>query len=246
MRSDPTQSASILVLVHTVAPLIDEFAAWCASMLSGVRVFHVLDEPLLERIRRQGGASDVDARRLLEHLQAAENFGADVVLVTCSTVSLLVDSVRSSVKIPVVKIDEAMAAAASRAGSRIALIATNQTTLEPSTTLILAEARIAGRDVVIEPIVVPGALAALMDGDEKTHDRLVAGAIAEAGRRADVAVLAQASMARVMGELSSSGADVPVLASPPFALAEVARALAERGGSVPPEAQAPHVEAPTG
>lgn len=236
MRSEPAESRSVLVLVHTVAPLIDEFACWCAAMVPNVRIFHVLDEPLIERIHRQGVASDVDAQRLLDHLKYAEQFGADVVLVTCSTVSLLVDSVRGHVAVPVVTIDEAMATEAAGTGPRITLIATNETTLEPSATLILAEASLAGRDVAVEAIVVPEALRALLDGDESTHDRLVAQAIAEAGPRSDVVVLAQASMARVMEAISRSGTTVPVLTSPQFALAEVARVLAAAGKAVPLEA----------
>jgi hypothetical protein len=72
----------LLVLVHTVPPLVAEFDALCATMLPGVKVLHVLDEPLLERIRRQGTAGPEDDARLADHVRMAEDVGASAVLVT--------------------------------------------------------------------------------------------------------------------------------------------------------------------
>ncbi len=226
MGSGRVASAATLVLIHTVAPLISEFARWCAEMAPDLNIYHVLDEPLLERIRRRGEGRADDAQRLLEHLEFAVSLNADVVLVTCSTVSLLVDSVRDLVDVPVIKIDEAMAAEAVRSGPRIALIATNETTLEPSMALILGESDRAGLPVEIRVVVVPDALAALLNGDEATHDQLVANAIVEAVPSADVIVLAQASMARATTRLDRGGPLIPVLTSPELALREVVRALA--------------------
>ncbi len=192
MASTDGEPRGTLVLVHTVAPLIDEFARLCRDVLPGVQTFHILDEPLLERIRVRGRGGPEDERRLAAHIEIAESIGSDAVLVTCSTTSVLVDAVRASFAIPVITIDEAMAVEVMRSGPRVALVATNETTLEPSRTLILAEAARTGCPVEVTARVVPNALTALLQGDAAAHDRLVERAIREAAEHADVVVLAQA------------------------------------------------------
>jgi len=213
----------VLVLVHTVPPLVGEFARLTADLLPEARPLHVLDEPLLDHVRTHGsGPGDVD--RLAGHIAAAERVDAAVVLVTCSTISLLVDDVRPRFRVPIVKIDEAMAREAVTSGHRIAIVATNPTTLEPSRVLLAAEAAAAGRDVDLSVLLVEGALTALLNGDGVEHDQLVARGIHEAAGEADVVVLAQASTARVLRDLTDPPA-VPVLASPYLALAQVRRIL---------------------
>ncbi len=225
MESHGGEPEGTLVLVHTVAPLIDEFTRLCDTVLPRVKTFHILDEPLLERITRRGGSGPTDMQRLTGHIAVAVSIDADAVLVTCSTTSMLVDAVRGDFTIPVVKIDEAMAAEAVMAGPRVALIATNHTTLQPSKALILAEAARAGREVDITAVIVADALSALLGGDDEAHDRLVAQAIADAAVGADVVVLAQASMARACALAADATVRVPVLSSPELALRQVSRLL---------------------
>ena len=223
------RGSPVLVLVHTVPPLVEEFSRLTADLLPGVRPLHVLDEPLLDHVRAHGpGPEDVD--RLAGHIAAAEAVDAAVVLVTCSTISLSVDQVRPRFRVPIVKIDEAMAHAAVTSGHRIAIVATNRTTLEPSRTLLSAEAAAAGRAVELSVHVVDGALAALLGGDGDEHDRLVAAGIRHAAVGADVVVLAQASAARALRVLADPPA-IPVLASPHLALEQVRRILQVNTGS---------------
>ncbi len=215
-----------LVLIHTVPPLVESFTTWCGEILPDVRLLHVLDEPLLERIRRRGDRAPEDDERLAGHLALAEGLGVDAVLVTCSTVSLGAAAVRSRFTVPIVLIDDALAREAIGRGDRITLIATNTTTIEPSTAALLNAARAAGRTVVVRPRLVDGALAALLAGDGVSHDRLVEAAIREATMAdSDVVVLAQATMTRVLSAMADRPAAVPVLASPPLALREVRRIL---------------------
>ena len=214
-----------LVLVHTVPPLVSEFSRWCREILPDVRIMHVLDEPLLERIRARGASEYEDEQRLAAHVALAADVGASAVLVTCSTVSLVVDSIAEGSPVPVVKIDEAMAREAVRRGGRIAVVATNPTTTGPSRELLLAEAVRQGRAVDLTVRVVDGALAALLAGDEAAHDALVERAVRDEARHADVVVLAQASMARVAALLENAPDGVPVLASPLLALEQARRIL---------------------
>jgi Asp/Glu/hydantoin racemase len=218
----------VLVLVHTVPPLIGVFDRLAGSLLPGVRVLHVLDEPLLERVRLRGAPAPEDAQRLSAHVDEAAAIGALAVLVTCSTVSPCVDLIRERSPVPLLRIDERMIELAVQMGERIGVLATNRTTLEPTRTLLLAEANRVGKGVSVELVMVDGALPSLLAGDGATHDRLVLAALAELRARVDVVILAQASIARVIEVLPPDGGAVPVLSSPHLALREVAELMEER------------------
>lgn len=211
-----------LVLIHTVSPLVEVFTRLSAEILPGVRIIHILDEPLLERIRRRGGLHPQDSARLDQHAEMAAEVGAAAILVTCSTVSPAVDGMRPS-RTPVFKIDSAMVAEAVRLGPRVGVIATNPTTLAPTRGLLESQAVASGQAVQVEMVLVEGALQALMSGDGTSHDRLVAQAVADLAPTVDVVVLAQASMARVVAALPPG--PIPILTSPHLALAQVKKAL---------------------
>jgi Asp/Glu/hydantoin racemase len=211
----------ILVLVHTVARLVGEFDQLCDKLLPNVRVLHIVDEPIAERIRQHGSTTAEDAERLAEHAELAEDIGADAVLVTCSTLSPCVDTIRDRFRMPVVTIDHATVVEALRLGTRIAVVATAATALEASRNLLLAEARRAGKPVDISLRLEDVAGLALLSGDETTHDRLVERAVREEAERSDVVVLAQASMARALTAIAGRSVPVPVLSGPVLALHEV-------------------------
>ena len=213
-----------VVLIHTVAPLLAVFDRLAADLLPGVKLFHVLDEPLLERVRRRGRIADEDGARLAAHVAEAATIGADAVLVTCSTISPAVDLAATAL-LPVVKIDEAMIAEAVRLGRRIGVIATNPTTLEPTRGLLAAEAARTVKAIETELVLVEGALPALLAGDGATHDRLVRAAISDLAQRSDVVVLAQATIARVLAVLPERERPVPILSSPHLALEQIGAVL---------------------
>jgi len=218
--------AKRLVLIHTVSPLLDVFNKLGAELLPGVQLMHVLDEPLLERVRQRGQLAPEDSARLQTHVAVAEETGADAILVTCSTVSPCVDDVRPEANIPVMKIDEAMIAEAVAKGAKIGVVATNVTTLEPTRQLLEAQAEVAARAIEVKLVLVENALPALLSGDGTTHDKLVKEAVLELADQVDVVILAQASMARVLSAIPEAERPVPILSSPHLAL-ERARELLE-------------------
>jgi Asp/Glu/hydantoin racemase len=222
-----------LALVHTVPPLVDVFRGLVAELLPGARPLHILDEPLLEAIKVRGGLDGAHAARLAAHVACAAEAGAHAVLVTCSTVSPLVDQVRPGAALPVLKIDEAMIRAAVSRGSRIGVVATAASTLEPTRLLLETEAARCGARVEVELALVEGALPALLAGAGATHDAAVAEAAVAVAERCDVVVLAQASMARALPAIEALGRGrtmSPVLSSPHAALAQ-ARAVLTRSDS---------------
>ncbi|GAB4540372.1 MAG: aspartate/glutamate racemase family protein [Anaerolineae bacterium] len=210
-----------LVLVHTVSPLLEVFNRLGAELLPGVQLLHILDEPIIERVRQRGQLAPEDSARLGTHVAIAESSGAHAVLVTCSTISPCVDDVRPGTNIPVIKIDEAMISKAVTLGTKIGVVATNVTTLEPTRQLLEAQARSAGKDIDIELVLVENALPALLSGDGATHDKLVKEAVLKLAQRVDVVVLAQATMARVLDVIPAPERKVPILSSPHLAIERV-------------------------
>jgi Asp/Glu/hydantoin racemase len=203
------------------------FDRLCSERLPQIHLLHILDEPLLERIRCQGGPTPDDITRLQSHVQAAATIGAGVVLITCSTLSPLADQLDLELDVPVVKIDQRMIERAVELGPKIGVVATSETTLEPTRKMLETEASRQGRQVGVKTLVVEGALAALLAGDARCHDKLIVEAMQSLTRWANVIVLAQASMARVLLDTKDGHFSVPVLSSPKLALAHVAALLGE-------------------
>ena len=219
----------IVVFIHTISPLIEVFDQLDSEVLPGVLVKHILDEPLAESIRQRGGLTSSDSTRLWDHIKMAENIRARAVLVTCSTLSPLLDNLRPLTALPLVKIDEAMVSAAVQAGNHIGVLATNPTTLAPTQMMLEAQARKSGKEIACEYKLVDRAFSALLNGKAEEHDHLVRQAVIELSSRVDVVVLAQASMARVLAEIPEDERRIPIFSSPHLALEQVRKLLSGLG-----------------
>ncbi len=218
-----------LALLHTVSGLVPTFGQLCQELVPEAEVFHMVDESLLKNTIRSGHLTPTTARRVVGHVASAEEAGADVVLVTCTSIGAAVEMARSLVGVPVVRVDEAMADEAVRRGRRIGVAATLRTTLEPTTDLLRRRAAAAGgepREVV--PHLCEGAFEALGAGDTAGHDAAIADGLRALMAQVDVIVLAQASMARVAQSLPESDQQVPILSSPRSGVQRAADVLRQR------------------
>lgn len=208
-----------LAFIHTVPALSATFNELAKEILpEDVEVFHIGDEMLLKVVLSQGGLSPFIYRRVAEHVVAAEGAGADVVQLTCSSISPTVEAASMMVGIPVLKIDEPMVDKAIALGERIGVAATAPTTLKPTTDLVYERAEAAGKQVKVDPVLCEGAYEALFAGDLETHDRIVGETLRALMARNDVVLLAQASMARVADTIPAEEQTVPILSSPRMAV----------------------------
>lgn len=207
-----------LALLHTSHVLIPTFNALCAQHLTGVEVFHLLDESLLKNTIKAGRLEKQTIRRVARHVESAHEAGADAVLVTCSSIGPAATAAGQLFDFPVLRIDEAMAERAVQLGARIGVLATLPSTLEPTMELVRATATAAGRDVEVTSRLCDGAFAAVSRGDTESHDRIVREGLTSLLGEVDVVVLAQASMARVAAQLSGSLLVKAVLSSPELAV----------------------------
>jgi Asp/Glu/hydantoin racemase len=211
--------------IHTVLGLPPTFAALADELVPDAEYFHIVDETLLANTRRTGSLTATTRRRVLGYVESAADAGAGLVVVTCSSIGPAVDASRAFLDVPVLRIDEPMADEAVRLGSRVGVVATLATTLQPTAELVERRAIAAGKDVEVDARVCDGAFDALQAGDRDRHDELVRAGLQSLLADVDVVVLAQASMARVADTLGDASG-VPILSSPRLGMERVAELLA--------------------
>jgi len=213
-----------LALIHTSPSLTPMFQALCATWLPEVEIFHMVDESLIRNTIAAGYLQKVTMRRVIATVDSAGLAGADAVLVTCSSIGAAVDIAGELFDFPVIRVDAAMAEQAVAMGRRVGVLATLRTTLEPTTELV----RSRGATEIVD-MLCEGAFEAVMAGDGKTHDAIVSAALKRLMAQVDVVVLAQASMARVLGTMDPAELIVPVLSSPELGVKRVAEVMKALG-----------------
>lgn len=216
--SEALRQPTVFVL-HTSFALLDVLNPLFAKHLPGVRIVNIVDDSLLADVRAAGHVVPSVAQRMVGYAMLAQAANADAIFNACSSVGEVASLIRQVVSIPVIKIDDCMAAAALEYGEQVAVVATVPTTLDPTMRLIEHKARERGQRVVTRPYLVEGAFDVLVRGDAARHDAMVAETIRAAAREADVVVLAQASMGRIVPQLTNLSA--PVLASPERGVVEL-------------------------
>jgi Asp/Glu/hydantoin racemase len=216
-----------LALIHTsfifikVDPFLD---ALFAEILPEVRLVNILDDSLLADVMKANRVTPAVTRRLCAYVQAAEAAGADAALSLCSSLGPAVDTARKLVDIPVLKIDEAMAEEAAASAQRIGVLATVESTLNPTLDLVRRKADRAGKNVEIHPGLVQDALKILLSGDRNRHDQMVAEQARRLAPQVDVLLLAQGSMTRLAPRLADE-TGLPVLTSPRLGIEQARRIL---------------------
>lgn len=219
--------------LHTAEAHVATFRGLFAELApAGLDDLHLVDEGLLADARRTGSAPGLTGR--LRELAAA---GADLIVCTCSTIGADAEADRDP-GVPVLRLDRPMAEAAvataaaavgptgltgltgltGRAGltgpavatGRILVVATVESTLEPTVALIRATAEAAGARVTVDTAPCLAAWRHFEAGDIATYDRVIAEHVRTVAEDAGAIVLAQAGMAGAASLLSG----LPVFTSP--------------------------------
>jgi Asp/Glu/hydantoin racemase len=216
-----------VVLVHTVAGLVPVFQDLAKGLPADVKVSNIVDESLLEDAITAGGLTPSVSRRVVDQILSAADSGAVAVLATCSSIGPAVEIASQLVGVPVLRIDEPMASAAIASGTRIGVLATLASTLNPTVDLLRRCAQGLEKEVEIVPLLKADAFAAIRSGDGARHDAIIGEAVLELAGDVDAIVLAQASMARVVASLEPDHVSVPVFSSPGSGMARLASVLEE-------------------
>ena len=209
--------AKVLGVLHTTPVTIATINELVKRILPDVRIINFLDDSLLTDVIKAEQVTPAVARRIATAVFNLEDAGAELILGACSSIGETLEAVQTFTSVPILRIDRPMAELAVREASRIGVLATVKTTLEPTIRLLEREAKTVGKQLQIETRLCIEAYQALMGGEPQKHDQLLKKAILDlSDQKVELLVLAQASMARIIAELPSL--KLPVLSSPPLAL----------------------------
>jgi Asp/Glu/hydantoin racemase len=218
-----------LALIHTVSwydkSVIAPFVTPWLAQNPDVRVFNILDDSLLSESIAHNGATRSVLKRIQYYALAAEAMGADVAMVSCTTVGEAARIAREYVSIPVFNIDEPMAREAVRLGKRMGIIATVPTSPAATQRQLERAAHEAGVSIEIKIALNETAFHHLQKGELSQHNALVQREMDRLAKEVDVLVLGQISLAQI-----KHATRVPVLQVGHSGLAE-ARRLLDGGAS---------------
>ncbi|MFA9379661.1 MAG: aspartate/glutamate racemase family protein [Acetanaerobacterium sp.] len=211
-------------VVHTFLYSVEDIKALFKKYIPEVEMVNIIDDSLLEEALANKGITPQIVRKMCKYALEAEEMGCDCVLSQCSSMGETVNIARRMLRIPFLKIDEPMAAEAVRLGSRVAVIATAISTVEPSSRLVEEMAARVGKDVSVSRCFADGAYDALLkQGDRDKHNEILIKKITEAANEHDVIVLAQGSMYHLMPLLADI--KIPVLTSLESGVIQIRKAL---------------------
>ena len=189
------------------------------------------DPGILADVRAAGYVTPAPAARLFGMYAKAVEEGADAILNICSSVGEAADAflpASAYLGVPVVRIDEEMCREAVRiaaaAKSRVGVLATLPTTLEPTKNTVKRVAREMGRHVELVDGLIDGAFGL----DQEQFRKLLTDAAIKIKDQVDVILLAQGSMAYVEEDLTGATGK-QTLSSPRFGALELKKALIAKG-----------------
>lgn len=200
----------ILYTINTVSNFMDiiynPFGVPFALANSDIEVYHIMDSSLLTDTRKYG-MTPVIASRMFSYAKAAEDSGADGIIVTCTSVNYATKMIRPMLNIPIINIEEPVAEQAAAIGKRIGVIGTIPTSPGAISWEIEEQAAKRGKEIEIIPVVVDGAFDVLQAGNREKHDEMVCDALYKLAKDVGCVVFAQISMSRLKHE----PVDVPLL-----------------------------------
>ncbi len=218
---------SVVGAVHTTRLVIEPVHRSISGADTGLLISHVLDEGILRRLAELGRITPEIVDWLTAMVGSTQRAGAQLAVVSCSSLSPCVNEVRKRVGIPVLKVDEPMMEYAVQHGDRVGLVMTNPTTKTPSTLLFSEVASRFSSQAELVSRLCPDAFAKLTSGDAEGHDREVVQVIMQLLEQVDMVMLAQISIAPVRDQLDRDSAS-RVFSSLDFIGSRVGEILARR------------------
>jgi glutamate racemase len=212
-------------LIHSTRLVIEPVHRVMARQCPDIDFFHLMDEGILRKLAESGKITPEITQWLADMVLSAKRAGADMVVVSCSSLSPCVNAVQKQVGIPVIQIDAPMMEHAVTHAERIGLVMTNPTTEAPSKLLFREVSDRLGRDATLVPRLCPQAFVKLNQGDVQGHDLEVIKTVEDLLSEVDVVLLAQISIARIKDRLDGA-IKARVFSSLDFIIPEIRKVLA--------------------
>lgn len=183
-----------IVLVHPTPLALPPVDEAFKTLWPQAQVLNLLDESLYADVGPNGETTPGLMARVANLLRHAEASGADGIVFSGSTFGPAVEEGRKGMKVPVLRIEEAMMDEAVARGGSVLVVSTQKRAMPVVRGTLDASAKRAGKAPEIKELWVEGARDALNAGDIDKHDRLIAEQSAAAGNF-DTIVLSMISMA---------------------------------------------------
>ncbi|HBE77636.1 MAG TPA: Asp/Glu/hydantoin racemase [Firmicutes bacterium] len=213
-----------VAVIHTSFVSVNDLKELFKEIMPQVEMVNIVDDSLLAEVKAHGSITPGIVSRICIYAVQAETLGVDAILNQCSSVGEAVDVARNLIRIPYIKVDEAMAEEAVKIGGKVSVIATVASTMGPSVRLIKNTAIKMDKKLEVKECLVDGALDVLMkEGNQQKHNRMVLDEIEKVEADSDVIVLAQGSMTVLLPQLQHI--KKPVFTSPRLGVQHVKRVL---------------------
>lgn len=217
-----------LVYTSTTPELIELVEEEVKKQLGeDVELYSIQDPSILADTRDAGYVTTNAAARLITMYMQAAQEGCDAIINLCSSVGEVADSaqdVANYIGVPIVRVDEEMCRDAVRSGTRVGVMATLPTTLEPTKNTIKRMSRECGKHVELVDCLVEGAFGL----NQEEFKQRMADSAKQIADKVDVIVFAQGSMA-YCEEYIENLLGVKVVSSPRFGAKELKKALIKKG-----------------
>ena len=213
-----------IALIHTVKTVANSFEQKLKDYVGEPVKIHNLWDDFLANNPNEIGEFTIENRcRLYNDIKSAEMTGADMIVVTCSTLTPVVNMIRPFVRVPLIAIDDAMGRKAVTCGERILVLATAGSTEGPMREKLNAEAAKLGKSIQIDFQANAEAFQAMKAVQMERHDAILLD-MAKNTSGYDCVVLAQASMAHLDQKIEAI-CKIPVLSSPGLCMEQVKETL---------------------
>lgn len=193
------------------------------------QVTTILDDSIIADVVANGGLNEDIRARMLYLYMEAEKRHPNLIVCACSSIGETVYLARQVIQTPIIRIDDAMARRAVKEYTRIGIMATLPTTLDPTCSLINRIADETGKQVSLTSRVAEGAFEATAAGDLDKAEQIMTEVFCELAEENEVILFAQGSMA-VMKERLSRLKNIPVFTSPEYCAEQIKEMFA--GGQV--------------
>jgi len=214
-------------MVHAGCFNVSLFGRLTAEIMPDVELVHLVDEGLPSLAGEQ--FRDLVLRRLRWLCFFAEESGAEAVMLTCTAFGRLVDEVKDAVSIPVLSVLEIIIDEAMGLGDRIGILGTHPGTVASAPKMIQEQAALKKKTVEVKSSLCPGAFDALRHEDLVTHDRIVLKHLAGLMDEAEVIIMPQPSIERVLKQVPEADRKVPILASAHLSVRRLKETLESAG-----------------
>ncbi len=215
-----------IALIHTVKPILNSFAkSLKKNIRQELKIYEIYDDYLATNPGEIGYFSKDNKKRLYNDILNCSLAKVSFIVVTCSTLTPIVEELRPFFDIPIIAIDDEMCKIAVSRANRIRVLSTAKSTITPTVEKLKKEAKLINKTVEIFATDDEVSYKFMKEGNLQKHDERLLDQIKKV-ENFDVIVLAQASMAH-LAEPAKGLTNIDVIGSIPSCQQKIKQLLLE-------------------